>query len=198
MNIKPRATLSTVLVVLTAIGCTETKPSKPSAIERAASTKSTLTSTVAATKPEPAPTRPPEEPALELVQTPPPKEERSFEPELRSMAGLSIQRLVTSSKIEGREPVAASSVLRQDDERVYAFVEVRNESEDAQALMAYFIGPDGQLSGGIELRIPAAVPRWRTWAYTRHAKKPGLWHVEIRGVDGTLLGALAFEVESSE
>ena len=81
------------------------------------------------------------------------------------------------------------------DERVYAFVEVRNDSERDETLLVHFIGPDGQVSGGIELRIPASTPRWRTWAYTRNANEPGLWRVEIRSEDGALLGALPFEVE---
>jgi hypothetical protein len=51
------------------------------------------------------------------------------------------------------------------------------------------------VSGGVELEIPASVPRWRTWAYTRHAKTPGLWRVEIRDDEGTLMGALPFEIE---
>ncbi len=74
---------------------------------------------------------------------------------------------------------------------MYAFVEVRNESEDDKTLLVHFIGPEGQVSGG----IPASTPRWRTWAYTRNATKPGLWRVEIRSEDGTLVGALPFEVE---
>ncbi|UCH30342.1 MAG: DUF2914 domain-containing protein, partial [Myxococcales bacterium] len=61
--------------------------------------------------------------------------------------------------------------------------------------MVHFIGPEGQVSGGIELVIPASAPRWRTWAYTRYAKKPGLWRVEIRDVNGSLIAALPFEVE---
>ena len=97
--------------------------------------------------------------------------------------------------MERREPLAASSVFGAHDERVYAFVEVRNESEEDKTLLVHFIGPEGQVSGGIELRIPAATPRWRTWAYTRNATKPGLWRVEIRSDDGTLVGALPFEVE---
>jgi hypothetical protein len=122
-------------------------------------------------------------------------EERSFEPSLPTIDGLTIRRLITAPEVEHREPVAASSVFGGHEERIYAFVEVSNESEDDKVLLVHFIGPDGQVSGGIELDIPPAVPRWRTWAHTKYAKKPGLWRVEIRSTDGTLLGALPFEVD---
>ena len=48
---------------------------------------------------------------------------------------------------------------------------------------------------GVDLEVPASVPRWRTWAYTRHAKEPGPWRVEVRDSDGVLVGALPFVVE---
>ena len=75
------------------------------------------------------------------------------------------------------------------------FIDAANESTTDELLMVYFIGPDGAVSGGVELVIPASAPRWRTWAYTRHAQKPGLWRVEIRDGNGSLIGALPFEVE---
>jgi hypothetical protein len=130
------------------------------------------------------------------VKAPPVEEPQPFEPELESFDGLTIQRLVTAPGVERREPVAASAVFGDHDEKVYAFVEVSNESDEDKTLLVHFIGPDGQVSGGIELRIPAEAPRWRTWAYTRNATKTGLWRVELRSEDGTLLGALPFEVES--
>lgn len=189
MNIKPTIAIPIVFVLLTAMGCTEAKPPKSDAVELATSAEPTLTSTT-----PPAPSDPiekekkPEAPIPELVEAPPAEEAQPL--------GITIQRLITAPAVEHREPVAASSVFGRHDETVYAFVDVSNESEEEKTLLVHFIGPQEQVGGGIELRIPPAVPRWRTWAYTKHAKKPGLWRVEIRGVDGALLGALPFEVES--
>jgi hypothetical protein len=194
MNIKPRVAIPIMLVLLTAFGCTEAKQPKSDAIERATSTESALTSTVPPVSPQPVDEKKPEPPVLEIAEASPAREDRSFEPTLASMDGLTIQRLVTASEVEHREPVAVSSVFGHHDEKVYAFVDVSNESEEDKTLSVHFIGPDGQVSGGIELRVPAAVPRWRTWAYTKHAKQPGSWHVEIRSADGSLLGAVPFEV----
>ena len=200
MNIEPKITAAVLVALLTTAACTEAKPKKVEAIGRAKPTQPMLTSTVPAVEPKPTEKKKAELPVAELVdasptvlkpiETPP-----SFEPVLETLDGLTIQRLVTAPKIERREPLEATSVFGAHDERVYAFVDVRNDSEEDKSLLVHFIGPEGQVSGGIELRIPAATPRWRTWAYTRNATKPGLWRVEIRSADGTLVGTLPFEVE---
>jgi len=195
MDTKRIIITSLAAVSLTAFGCTEAELPKSEAIEQATSTEPTLTSTVAT--PTPAEEKKPE-PPVEAAEAKPEVEAQpvaSSEPTLQSMEGLTIKRLVTAPAIEHREPVAASSVFGHHDETVYAFVDVSNESEEEKTLMVHFIGPDEQASGGIELRIPPKVPRWRTWAYNKHANKLGLWRVEIRSVDGTVLGALPFEVE---
>ena len=61
-------------------------------------------------------------------------------------------------------------------------------------MTVFFVGPSGKVSGGAELDVPANVPRWRTWAYTRFADEVGLWRIEVRSAAGVLLGALPFEV----
>jgi len=200
MNIEPKITIPLVVALLVTAACGPAKPKKSESIDRAKPSQAMLTSTAPAAAPKPIEEKKPAPPVAEFVEataaeTKPIETSPSFEPELESLDGLTIQRLVTTPEVERREPVAASSVFGPHDERVYAFVEVRNESEDDKILLVHFIGPEGQVSGGIELRIPAAAPRWRTWAYTRNATMPGLWRVEIRSEDGTLVGALPFEVE---
>jgi hypothetical protein len=195
MNTRTRVTVPIMLILVVAAGCNEAKPSESVAIDRAAATKPMLTSTAPLASPEAAQNAKVEPPILEVAEDPPVKQERSFKPVLQEMDGLTIRRLITASEVEHREPVAASSVFERHEERIYAFVEVSNESEDGKVLLVHFIGPDEQVSGGIELEIPPTVPRWRTWAHTKHAKQSGLWRVEVRNTDGTLLGALPFEVE---
>ena len=201
MNIKCRAIAPILFVSLTAFGCNEATPLESDTIERATSPNAMLASTAPETAPKPlnAPKpveeKKPERSVLDVEQPPVVEEERLFEPDLQSADGITIRRLITAPAIEHREPVAASAVFGRHEERVYAFIEVSNESTEDKVLLVHFIGPEGHVSGGIELDIPSASPRWRTWAHTRHAKKPGLWRVEIRTADGTLLGALPFEVE---
>jgi len=200
MNIEPKITIPFLVALLVTAACGPAKPQKSQSIDRAKPTQAILTSTAPAVAPKPVEAKKPAPPVADFVEATPTEVKPietspSFEPELESLDGLTIERLVTAPEVERREPVAASSVFGPHDERVYAFVEVRNESDDDKTLLVHFIGPEGQVSGGIELRIPASTPRWRTWAYTRNATKPGLWRVEIRSDDGTLVGALPFEVE---
>ncbi len=122
-------------------------------------------------------------------------ESPAFAPELQPRDGLSIRRLVTAPAVQHREPVAASSMFGSHEEKVYAFVEAQNESDEPKKLIVHFIGPDDSVTGGIELEVPAKSTRWRTWAFTKHAKAPGLWRVEVRTPDGELVGALPFEVD---
>ncbi|NNE19490.1 MAG: DUF2914 domain-containing protein [Myxococcales bacterium] len=205
MNIEPKIVIPFLVALLVTSACTRAKPEKSDAIDRAKPTPALLTSTVPAVAPKAIEVNEPEPPIADVAEAQPVEEkpaevkpidtQPSFEPELASVDGLIIERLITAPEVERREPVAASSLFGAHDARVYAFVEVRNESEEDKTLRVHFIGPEGQVSGGIELRIPAATPRWRTWAYTRNATKPGFWRVEIRSQDGTLVGALPFEVE---
>ena len=195
MNIKRIFIITVTAASVLALGCTEAKPQKSEAIDRATSKEPTLTSTTAPAVPKPVEEKANEESVAEVAEELTEPSKPSFAPVVESMDGITIQRFVTAAGIENREPISQSSVFGHHDEMVYAFVEASNESESEKTLMVHFIGPDGQVSGGIELRIPPAVPRWRTWAYTKHAKKPGLWRVEIRGADGGLLGALPFEIE---
>lgn len=208
---KTQAIAIAALTLLTAPlgGCREPEPLDTKTIEQAAEPASILTSTA------PAAAETPDEPVRSTETTkseqsevvtraePKPKPEAvspsddSFVPETESSDGLTLVRLVTASDVDQREPTLVSSRFGTDEERIYAFVEAKNESEVDKTLSVHFIGPGQEVSGGIELEIPASVPRWRTWAYTRHARTPGLWRVEIRDEAGTLIGALPFEVEAA-
>jgi hypothetical protein len=139
---------------------------------------------------------PVEAPKPARVDEKPKPDDVSFEPSVESVGGVTIQRFVTASEIDKREPVDPTSTFGPHHDRVYAFVEVSNDAESDKSLFVHFIGPNAKVSGGIELEIPASVPRWRTWAYTRHFDAPGLWRVEVRDAEGRLLGALPFEVDT--
>ncbi len=201
MIITHRVNVLFVLALLTAAGCSETTRTEPLVAEPAEPVTTTLASTLPPPHSEPAQEKEREEVAVpELAEIHlggigDGATGESASPSLYELDGVAIRRLITAPSIEHREPVAPSSVFTHDEAHVYAFVEASNESDDDKFLWVHFIGPDGQVSGGIELTVPAGAPRWRTWARTRHAKDPGLWRVEIRTVDGALLGALPFEVD---
>ena len=211
MNIENTAHIFLALSLASSLGCGERAERETKVIEKIAAPDATMASTAAPSVVEPveieAPPAPVEklEAREEAEPLPEPKtiepktiESKAFEPTVYDADGLTLRRFVTTSTIEDREPTGAGSVFLASNERVYAFVEASNESQSPKTLLVHFFGPDGKVSGGVELEIPASVPRWRTWAYTRHAKKPGAWRVEIRDANGTLFGALPFEIAHSE
>ena len=205
MNSKPHVVILITITVL-ALGCEPQSPREVGPLE-AASSGPTLTSTLSS-DPKPEDPRRSASPKLETgessisgVPTQLEKSESSsdagqplYEPTLQSDDGIAIRWLITASNIEGREPVGASPVFADDEERVYAFLELSNESSEARTVKVFFMSPSGKVRGGVELELPANAPRWRTWAYTRFADELGLWRVEVRSSAGALLGSLPFEI----
>ena len=118
-----------------------------------------------------------------------------YEPTLDGYDGVTLRRLITAPEIENREPVASGSLFGYHGEPVYAFMDIQNENDYERELTVNFIGPNGEVRGGVKVSVPANVPRWRTWAFTKHANAPGTWRVEVRSEDATLLGSLFFDVE---
>ena len=204
MSIQHIVTIALAAATLASIGCLEADRRSDKPIDVAPANEPVLTSTLTPTKTPVAPVAVPEpevEPkeVVELPKAEPEELEAPSalaQPITESIDGVTLQRFLTTSDIEKREPIDPTSTFGPEHERVYAFVDVSNESELDKSLFVHFIGPNGKVSGGIELEIPASVPRWRTWAYTRHFDTPGEWRVEIRDEEGSLLGMLPFEVDA--
>lgn len=204
MNIKPHVVILITLAALAATGCNTKTSHEPGPLERASSSKPTLTSTItpAPKQAVPKPLVPLEDDHIEpgatkqitQLDSKSEADEVLYEPALQREDGMTIHRLITAPEVEGREPLAPSAVFGHHEEKVYAFLDVGNESTEAKKLTVFFVGPSGKVSGGVELTVPPSVPRWRTWAYTRFADEVGLWRVEVRSSTGALLGALPFEV----
>lgn len=110
--------------------------------------------------------------------------------------GLSVRRLVVSEDIENREPVGAASRFDRETDRLFAFVEAVNESDEAGELVVTFESEDGTEVGFITLEIPANARRWRTWAWSQNIHEVGSWTAVIRTADGDELAREHFEIES--
>jgi hypothetical protein len=109
---------------------------------------------------------------------------------------LGVARLVTATGVEKRAPVGASESFVAGEGRVYAFVEVENPTRAAGSITVTFVSPSGVSHGPIELEVGAS-PRWRTWAYTRAASKPGTWQAVVKNESGKELAKTEFEVRAS-
>lgn len=112
---------------------------------------------------------------------------------------IEVRRILATTAIENREPVDPRELFAleelEESGRIYAFFDVRNDSDVDAHLNAVFISPTGQGHGQVELTIPAGARRWRTWAFTR-ALATGTWDVELRAADGTVLAERRFGVEA--
>ena len=110
-------------------------------------------------------------------------------------AELKVKRLVVAEGVADREPVEAGTSFKAGEvERIYAFVELENASrEPGQVTVAFEPAGGGGASGNVTLEVGGA-PRWRTWAYTRAAKRPGAWTAVVRSADGEVLARTPFEV----
>lgn len=142
----------------------------------------------------PPPPRPAPRPASAPVAPSP--EPPVAAPAPSAAAGLHVDRLVVARSVERREPAGAGP-FPADLERVYAFVQARNEGAEEVELAVVFVSPGGQRGAPIALRLPPA-PRWRTWATTRHAREAGTWTAVVLAPDGTELARRTFEVVAAE
>lgn len=151
---------------------------------------------------EPVPT-PALEPALATTHTPsveaPPiveePEPPSYEPELATSGSIRVRRLIVATGVERHEPTGADDVFEiGGQQRIYAFVDAVNETDEEVALRVTFEPEEGESAGHVSLEIPANVPRFRTWAYTRHVYQAGRWEVVVRAPDGRVIARRPFDV----
>ena len=108
-------------------------------------------------------------------------------------AEMSVKRILFSRAIEGREPVSPEDTFEQGEaDRLYAFVEIKNNSKQKSKVIVTFVPPQGK-SSKVTLDV-GDKPRWRTWALRKNATAPGTWKVYVRDEGGKLLGSRSFEV----
>lgn len=177
-------------------GCGERHDARPPAPAAAASPAATQ-------GPEPvaaaaAPASPPAATMTAPVPAPAPSvagdKERKDE-KARGAAELKVKRLVIAEGVKDREPVAPGTTFRAPEtERLYAFVELENRSDVEGEVTVSFVPPDGGAPvGNVTLGVGPS-PRWRTWAFTRGARRAGEWTAVVRSETGEELARAPFEV----
>lgn len=115
-------------------------------------------------------------------------------PVLHEVDGLSLGRLQLATAIEDREPVSPGTAFTTTDERIFAFLQLRNDGDAERTVVVTFERPDGARVGNATLAVPGHQPRWRTWASTRHVRQAGRWTAHVETEDGEPVGTLAFTV----
>jgi hypothetical protein len=110
---------------------------------------------------------------------------------------LTVKRLVLAKSVEARAPVGAGErFVVGEQERIYAFVDLVNGGERASEITVSFEREGGPSFGEVRLDVGAS-PRWRTWAFTRQAKRAGTYVATVRDPRGAVLARQSFTVEPS-
>jgi len=110
-------------------------------------------------------------------------------------AELVVKRFVVASAIEGREPLASGEPFVAGSKPVYAFAELQNPAGAEQEVSVIFERKgSNQRVGYATLKVPASVPRHRTWANTRYIREPGAWDAVLTTAGGVELARTSFEV----
>jgi hypothetical protein len=109
-----------------------------------------------------------------------------------------VKRLVVTSGIEDREPLASVQALPSDGTAIYAFAELSNPEGESENVRITFERQGGaERVGNVTLPVPGKVVRHRTWATTRFIRAPGVWEAVLWSESGSELGRVSFEVTSA-
>jgi hypothetical protein len=110
-------------------------------------------------------------------------------------ASFKVKRFVLTPAVAGREPTEPRTSFDRDETgRIYAFVELENESRAPGEIVVAFEPPDGgALRGNVTLEV-GPHPRFRTWAFTRSAREVGSWTAVVMDSNGAILARAPFDV----
>jgi len=114
--------------------------------------------------------------------------------ELAETEGLGLAELTVARGVEERKPVDPGQRFSlADGKKLYAVMVVSNpEKVESEVTVAW--QPDGgKERGGVTVKV-GPQPRWRTWAYHSHFKKPGLYYAIVRSAEGQVLGKAPFVI----
>ena len=103
-----------------------------------------------------------------------------------------VERFVTATGIEEREPVGLASIFSADIERVYCFLEARDIKRDTEVTFVWYAG-DTKVSE-VTLGLGEGT-RWRTFTYKTIGNAVGEWRIELLDETGNLIDEVKFTTE---
>jgi hypothetical protein len=122
----------------------------------------------------------------------------SMKPEPVSVSTLKVKRLVVTTGVKDREPVADGDALLANGSPIYAFAELSNPLGKSENIRITFERKAGaERVGNVTLPVPGQASRHRTWAVTRFIRAPGMWDAGLWSESGAELGRTSFEVTAS-
>lgn len=109
---------------------------------------------------------------------------------------VSLRRFALAPEVVERRPVDAGDTFsREDVERIYAYLDVRNPGREPVTLEVHWARPDGSDRFEATVVEVPAHRRWRTWAYTTPNRLgPGEHVCRVTTPDGAEIGRRRFRV----
>jgi Protein of unknown function (DUF2914) len=124
------------------------------------------------------------------------KDKPSFDRPLQA-AEVKVERFVLATGVEQREPTGETDVFDTGTGKIFAFVQLANESAP-YAFEVHWEKIDGPKSRyGVKLEVPTA-SRFRTWAWTRIRRSPGEYRAVLRTPEGEEIASREFTIEAAD
>lgn len=116
------------------------------------------------------------------------------EEEPAEVAGtIRLKRIQFAEKIEAREPIEPEETFsKAETKKLYAFLELSNESKQKAKVTVTFVPPQGKESK-VTLNV-GDKSRWRTWALRKSVGAVGTWNVIVKDQAGREIGHRSFIV----
>jgi hypothetical protein len=110
---------------------------------------------------------------------------------------LRVKRLLVTTGVKDREPLASGAALPSDGSPIYAFAELSNPDGESENVRITFERQAGaERVGNVTLPVPGKVSRHRTWATTRFIRAAGVWEAVLWSESGSELARTSFEVSA--
>lgn len=115
-----------------------------------------------------------------------------------TVSTLRVKRLLVTSGVQEREPLAVAGALPSDGTPIYAFAELDNPNGASENIRITFERKGGsERVGNVTLPVPGKVSRHRTWATTRFIRAAGVWEAVLWSESGRELERTSFEVSEA-
>ncbi|MBN2526283.1 MAG: DUF2914 domain-containing protein [Deltaproteobacteria bacterium] len=132
---------------------------------------------------------------VKVTDTAEAKKQSSMDPVLMEAEDVFLNSIILAKGVHQREPVEpGTSFSVADGTKIYAILDVHNATEAPAELSVSWKLPASDREIGTTAVEAKPAKSWRTWSFTRWAKKVGVWEVIVRNANGDIIARAPFEV----